>query len=90
MWGFLPGRLHSEFFLRKFPLKIPQISSQILHFLPAWLVGWKNKSHPDNHHDSDEDEDDGDDEDNRDDNNAERMDIEGDEVDLLDLLGLDP
>ena len=27
-------------------LKLPQISSQILHFLPARPAGWNNQSHP--------------------------------------------
>ena len=39
LWGLLPSWLHSELF--------PQISSQILHFLPARLAGWNNQSHPD-------------------------------------------
>ena len=30
-----------NYFLSNF-LKIPQISSKILHFLPAWLAGWNN------------------------------------------------
>ena len=41
----LPPRLILNYFLSNFLsniLNLPKISSQFLHFLPAWLAGWNN------------------------------------------------